>query len=307
MSVAVPPPRPVTLAVRATRPPYLPTSVLPALAGALVAVDVSGTTWWALPLVLLATLLVHAGVNVTNDVEDWARGVDSPDKMDNSRVFSTGLMTVTAGRRLYTALFAAAFAIGLVLCATRTWWLLPYGLAGILGGWLYTAGPRPYKYDGLGDPAITWLMGPLLTEGAYTAMTADPFAARAFWVGLFPGLMITAVLQANNLSDIPGDRAAGVRTLAVRIGFARARALFLATFTATYVALPALVIAGLFSAWILLPALTLPIVLSIARRARAGRGSGDPALQMLAPRTAQLHLLGCLLLCAGVVLDRVVA
>jgi 1,4-dihydroxy-2-naphthoate octaprenyltransferase len=148
-------------------------------------------------------------------------------------------------------------------------------------------------------------MGPLLTEGAYTAMTADPFAARAFWVGLFPGLMITTVLEANNLSDIAGDRAAGVRTLAVRIGFARARALLLATFAATYLVLPALVIAGLFSAWILLPALTLPIALPIARQARAGRGSGDPALLTLAPRTAQLHLVGCLLLCAGIVLDRV--
>jgi 1,4-dihydroxy-2-naphthoate octaprenyltransferase len=305
MSVAVtPPPGRAALAVRATRPLYLPTSVLPALAGALVAIGVPGTDWWALPLVLLATLLVHAGVNATNDVEDWARGVDSAEKMDNSRVFSTGLMTVPSGRRLYAALFAAGFAIGLLLCALQTWWLLPYGLAGILGGWLYTAGPRPYKYDGLGDPAIMWLMGPLLTQGAYTAMTGDAFHAQAFWLGLFPGLMITAVLEANNLSDIPGDRAAGVRTLAVRIGFARARALFLATFTATFLVLPALVLAGLFSAWLLVPLLTLPIALSIARQARATGGSGDAALLTLAPRTAQLHLLGCLLLCAGIVLDR---
>ncbi|HSD79013.1 MAG TPA: 1,4-dihydroxy-2-naphthoate octaprenyltransferase, partial [Solirubrobacteraceae bacterium] len=291
MGVAVtPPPRPLALALRATRPLYLPTSVLPALAGALVAVGSDAADWWALPLVLLATLLVHAGVNATNDVEDWARGVDSPDKMDNSRVFSTGLMTVEAGRRLYAALFLAAFAIGLLLCALQTWWLLAYGLAGILGGWLYTGGPRPYKYDGLGDPAIVWLMGPLLTQGAYTAVTGDAFHAPAFWVGLFPGLLITAVLQANNLSDIEGDRAAGVRTLAVRIGFARARVLFLATFAAAFLVLPVLVAAGLFSAWVLLPLLTLPLALPIGAAARAARASGDEVLVTLAPRTAQLHL-----------------
>lgn len=306
MSATVTPPRgPLALAIQATRPLYLPTSVLPALAGALVAIGVPTADWWALPLVLLAMLLVHAAVNVTNDVEDWARGVDSADKMDNSRVFSTGLLTVRDGRRLYRGLFAGGFAIGIALCVLQTWWLLPYGLAGIIGGWLYTAGPRPYKYEGLGDPAIVWLMGPLLTQGAYTAMTGDAFHAPAFWVGLFPGLHIAAVLEGNNLSDIPGDRDAGVRTLAVRLGFAGARILFLATLTATFLVLPALVVAGLFSAWILLPLLGLPIALSIAAQARAARGSGDQRLLTLAPRTAQLHLLGCVLLCAGIVLDRV--
>jgi 1,4-dihydroxy-2-naphthoate polyprenyltransferase len=306
MGVAVtPPPRPFALAIRATRPLYLPTSVLPALAGALVAIGDSAADWWTLPLVLLATLLVHAGVNATNDVEDWARGVDSPDKMDNSRVFTSGLMSVTAGRRLYAGLFAAALAIGLVLCALQTWWLLAYGLAGILGGWLYTGGPRPYKYDGLGDPAIVWLMGPLLTEGAYTAVTGDAFHAPAFWVGLFPGLLITAVLEANNLSDIEGDRAAGVRTLAVRVGFARARRLLLATFAATFLVLPILVLAGLFSAWVLLPLLLLPLAAPVAAAARAAGAGGDERLVTLAPRLAQLHLLGCLLLCAGIVLDRI--
>ena len=221
MSVAVPQPSPskLALAVRATRPPYLPTSVLPALAGALVAIGNDAADWWLLPLVLVATLLVHAGVDITNEVEDAANGVDSPDKMDNSRVFSAGLLSIAEGRRIYAAVFAVALVLGLVLCAVQTWALLPYGLAGILGGWLYTGGPRPYKYDGLGDPMIVWLMGPLLTQGAYTAITGDAFSAAAFWVGLFPGLLITAVLEGNNLSDIPGDAAAGVRTLAVRVGF----------------------------------------------------------------------------------------
>src|SRR3954447_11134782 len=239
MSVAVPQPSPskLALAVRATRPPYLPTSVLPALAGALVAIGHDDADWVLLPVVLVATLLVHAGVDVCNEVEDAANGVDSPDKMDNSRVFSTGMMSIGRGRALYAGLFGAALVLGLFLCAVQTWWLLAYGLAGILGGLLYTAGPRPYKYDGLGDPAIVWLMGPLLTQGAYTALTGDAFYAPAFWVGLFPGLLITAVLEANNLSDIPGDSAAGVRTLAVRVGFDHARALFLTTFAATW-ALP---------------------------------------------------------------------
>lgn len=298
----------VALWIRATRPLYLPTSVIPGLAGALVAVGVEGADWWVLPFALLALLLVHAATDVCNDVEDAARGVDSPDKMDNSRVFSTGQLSIREGRRLYVALFGAAFVLGIGICfvpAPARPALLAYGLAGILGGWLYTGGPRPYKYDGLGDPAIVVLMGPLLTQGAYTAVTGDAFHAPAFWLGLAPGLLIMAVLAGNNASDIEEDRAAGVRTLAVRLGFRRARALFLVALTAAFLAPVALWAAGLFEAWILLPLVLAPVAVARARQALSVPTSGDDRLRTLAPLTAQLHLLFSVALCVGVVLSRV--
>jgi 1,4-dihydroxy-2-naphthoate octaprenyltransferase len=294
----------LTLWIRATRPRYLPTSLVPGLAGALVAINVPGTDWGLLPVALVALLLVHAATDVCNEVEDAAHGVDSPDKMDNSRVFSTGMLSVREGRLLYGAMFAAAFLLGLVICAVQGPELLVIGCVGILGGWLYTGGPRPYKYDGLGDPAIIWLMGPLLTQGAYTAVTGDGFHAPAFWLGLGPGLLIAAVLAGNNASDIEGDRAAGVRTMAVRLGFSRARALYLLMLSATFLVPPVLWATGLFSAWILLPLVLLPLAVGRARQALAARRSGDEQLIMLAPLTAQLHLLFCVLLCAGVALDR---
>jgi 1,4-dihydroxy-2-naphthoate octaprenyltransferase len=290
--------------LRATRPPYLPTSLVPGLAGALVAIGAHDAEWWLLPVALVALLAVHAGTNACNEVEDAARGVDSPDKMDNSRVFSTGLLSVGEGRRLYAALFGAGFLLGVAICLVQGPALLVVGIAGILGGWLYTGGPRPYKYDGLGDLAIVPLMGPLLTQGAYTAVTGDPFFADAFWLGMGPGLLIAAVLAANNASDIEGDRAAGVRTLAVRIGFARARALFVANLAAAFVTPLALYVTGLFGPWILLPLVLTPLAVARARQALAAERSGDAALLTLAPRTAQLHLLFCALLCVGVALDR---
>lgn len=290
--------------IRATRPLYLPTSLIPALAGGLVAVGVSGAEWGLLPVALVAVLLVHAATDACNDVEDAAHGVDPPDKMDNSRVFSTGLLSIREGRWLYAALFAAAFVLGLAICAVQGPALLPIGLAGILGGWLYTGGPRPYKYDGLGDPAIVWLMGPLLTQGAYTAVTGDAFSAPAFWLGLAPGLLITAVLAANNASDIEEDRAAGVRTLAVRIGFPRARALFLCALAGAFLAPVLLWASGLFGPWILTPLLTAPLAVARARQALGAATAGDDRLRTLAPGVAQLHLLFSVLLCAGVLLDR---
>src|SRR5204862_1188251 len=102
-----------------------------------------------------------------------------------------------------------------------------------------------------------------------------------------------AVLEANNLSDIPGDAAAGVRTLAVRIGFARARVLFLTSLALSYAVPVVLVVAGLFGPWLLLPLVTLPLAAGAARQARAARESGDEVLEMRAPRVAQIHLRGC--------------
>ncbi len=290
---------------RATRPQYIPTSVVPALAGALAAIGIAEANWAVLPLALLALLCVHAGTDVINDTEDAARGVDSPDKIDNSRVFTTGLMSITGGRRLALAFFAAAFALGLVMVAIQGPALLLVGVIGIVGGYGYSAGPRPLKFAGLGEASIIFLMGPLMTQGAYTAVTGDPFHAPAFWIGFAPGLLIAATVSGNNLSDIPGDRAAGVRTLAVRLGFDNARILYLGLLTLTY-ATPVIVwLAGLFDAPILLPLLTLPLATGRIEQVRTAREEGSESLASLPLRTAQLHLLFSVLLVAGVVLSRI--
>lgn len=290
--------------IRATRPLYLLTSVIPGLAGGLVALRTGDADWWLLPVALIALLLVHAGTNASNDVEDGARGLDAPNKIENSGVFNNGLLSTGEGRRLYGVLFGAAFLLGIGICVIQGPALLVIGVLGIFGGLLYTAGPQPYKYIGLGDPAIVFLMGPLITQGSYTAVTGDVFSAAAFWLGFGPGLLIASVLAANNLCDIEGDRAAGVRTLAVRLGFSRGRILYLAELVAGTITPVVLWAAGLFDAWILLPVALVPLTVARCRQVLRVPDSANPALETLTPLTAQLHLLVCILLCAGVVLDR---
>jgi 1,4-dihydroxy-2-naphthoate octaprenyltransferase len=284
-------------ALAATRPLYLPTSLIPGLAGALVALGTDGADWALLPLVVLGIVLTHACTDVTNEVEDFANGVDTLDTMENSGALTGGHLTVEEGRRLYAALGVAAVLVAVVLGLLQNWWAFAYGAVGVLGGFLYTGGPRPFKYDGLGDPLIVPLMGPLLTQGAYTALTGDPFHAPAFWLGFLPGFLIVSVLQANNAADLEGDAAAGVRTLAVRVGHPLAERLVVASLVLTYLTPVLLVLTGLFEPWVLLSLLTLPMAVGAARAALTD------LTPMLAPRIAQIHLLTCLLLLVGVVLD----
>jgi 1,4-dihydroxy-2-naphthoate polyprenyltransferase len=290
---------------RSLRAPSLLTSVIPAAAGGLTAIGARHTEWWLLAVALSALLCLHAGTNISNDVEDAARGVDPPDKaLRNSQVFNTGRLTIAEGRWLYGVCFGVGLLLGVLIAIVQGPAILVIGVIGLLGGLLYTAGPWPYKYLGLGESAIVLLMGPLMTQGAATAVSGDAFAAQAFWVGLGPGLLITCVLASNNLDDIDGDRIAGARTLAVRIGFARYRLVYLAAILAVIPAQVALWASGVFDAWILVPLLVTPLLLARAREVLALRRSDDPALATLTPRTALVHLLFAVLLVVGVVLAR---
>jgi 1,4-dihydroxy-2-naphthoate octaprenyltransferase len=304
LPAAQPRPGRLGLYVRSTRPPALLSSLIPALAGALIAINSGRASWGLLPVALIAMLFLHAGTNSSNDVEDAARGVDGPDKLRNSGVFNTGLLSTGEGRRFYGACFAVAFLLGIVICLVQGPALLVIGVTGILAGLLYTAGPWPYKYAGLGEPIIIVVMGPLITQGAYTAVTGDAFAASAFWLGLGPGLLIAAVLSANNLEDIEGDGAAGLHTVAVRLGFHRSQRLYALTLFAVLPAQIALWLSGLFNAWILLPLVLLPLLWTRAREALGAAAPGDRVLDELTARTGQVHVLFSSLLCLAIVLAR---
>jgi 1,4-dihydroxy-2-naphthoate octaprenyltransferase len=107
--------------------------------------------------------------NVSNSVQDFVNGVDTATMEGNDRSFVDGALTVDEGRRYYRALFGVTIALGLVIVAATGPAILPVGVLGVLAAWSYTVGPFPYKYHALGEPTIVFLMGPLMTLGAYTA------------------------------------------------------------------------------------------------------------------------------------------
>ena len=207
--------------IQGARPRTLPAAVSPVLAGTAVAIWEREEIWWKALLALAVALLLQIGVNYANDYSDGVRGTDDnrvgPLRLVGSKAASPRAVKYAA----FTALGAAAV-VGLVLAATTAWWLVGVGLLCILAAWFYTGGSRPYGYLGLGEVMVFVFFGLVAVLGT-TYVQTETFELPALYAAIGVGALACAILVANNLRDIPTDKVAGKRTLAVALGDERTR------------------------------------------------------------------------------------
>jgi 1,4-dihydroxy-2-naphthoate polyprenyltransferase len=282
----------------AARPRTLPAAIAPVLVG--TALAGSEDIFRALPFVaaLIGSVFIQIGTNLSNDYSDARRGADTEDRLGPVRVTAGGLMPprrVLVGT--YVA-FGVAVAAGLYLASVAGWELLVVGVASILAGVLYTGGPRPYGYEGLGELFVFTFFGLVAVAGSYFVQTEE-LRWEAVGLGVPVGLLAAAILVVNNVRDIDTDRRAGKRTLAVKLGRRRARTLFAAMVIAAFTALPGL--AAALSAWVLLPLAALPLAPPLIRTV-ATRSDG-PALNGALAASGRLLAVYSLLLSGGVLLS----
>jgi 1,4-dihydroxy-2-naphthoate octaprenyltransferase len=284
----------------AARPRTLPAAVAPVLVGTALAASEGTFRPLAFVAALVASVFIQIGTNLSNDYSDARRGADADDRLGPVRVTAGGLVPP---RRVLTwtyAAFGVAVAAGLYLTALVGIELLAVGLVSILAGVLYTGGPRPYGYAGLGELFVFLFFGLVAVSGSYYVQV-ERVTGEALALSVPVGLLAAAILVVNNIRDADTDRRAGKRTLAVKLGRTRARTLFEAMLGLAF-AVPVLVwIAGGLSAWLLLALLALPVAVPLARTV-ATRSDG-PALNAALARTGALLALFALLLAAGVLLS----
>jgi 1,4-dihydroxy-2-naphthoate octaprenyltransferase len=286
----------VNVWVAGARPRTLPAAIAPVLVGAGVAVGDGRATWWRIGLALIVALAIQVGTNYANDYSDGIRGTDSA-RVGPVRLVAAGLAAPAAVRLAALLSFAVAGAAGLVLAAAVSWWLVPVGAACFAAGWLYTGGPRPYGYAGLGEVFVFVFFGLVATAG--TAYVAEGRLTGVMVVAAVPvGLLATALLVVNNLRDIPTDAVAGKRTLAVRLGDARTRDLFTALVAAAALWPVVLAFAGRPGAlWALLAGLLVAGPIALVRE-----GATGPKLIPVLGATGRVLLFTGLALGAGLAL-----
>ena len=206
------------------RLPTLPAAVVPVLVGTAVAAG-SGIVWWRAAAALVVALALQVAANYANDLSDGVRGTDGQDRVGPQRLVGSGLATPQEVRLAMLGAFGVAAVAGLLLAAVVTPWLLVVGAASMAACWLYTGGPSPYGYLGLGEVFVFVFFGLVATVGS-TYVHQRQVPAVAWAAATAVGLLACALLVVNNLRDRPADAEAGKRTLAVRMGDRRTRVLY---------------------------------------------------------------------------------
>jgi 1,4-dihydroxy-2-naphthoate polyprenyltransferase len=283
----------------AARPRTLPASVAPVLVGTALAATEGTFRPLTFVAATLGAVFIQVGTNLSNDYSDARRGADTEDRLGPVRVTAGGLVPPRQVLVATYVAFGLAVLAGAYLIATAGWELLLVGAASILAGVLYTGGPRPYGYEGLGEVFVFLFFGVVAVTGSYFAQV-ERLTWEAFVLAVPVGLMASAILVVNNVRDLETDRRAGKRTLAVRLGRARARVLFAAMVFGAFACAPVPWLAGSdeLSAWLLLPLAALPLAIPVVRTVRT-RTDG-PSLNRALARTGMLQLVFCVLLSAGI-------
>jgi 1,4-dihydroxy-2-naphthoate polyprenyltransferase len=277
------------------RPRTLGAAISPVLVGTAAAyAEAERVIWWRAAAALAVALALQVGVNYANDYSDGVRGTDTR-RAGPLRLTASGIAAPVAVRNAAVLAFGVAAVVGLALAVAVDLRLLAVGVAAIAAAALYTGGPRPYGYSGLGELSVLVFFGFVATTGsAYVQVERVP--ATAWWGSLAVGLLACAILLANNIRDVDGDRAAGKRTLAVRTGVRTARALFAACVGVAFLAVVAV---GVLEPPALIALAAIPLAV-VPIRLVATR-TDPPSLVAALVGTARLQLAVAVLLTLGLV------
>lgn len=256
----------------AIRPRTLPAAASGVAMGcALAWLDGSFQTLPALAALMVALLLQIAS-NVANDVFDFERGADTPERLGPVRVTQAGMLTPTQVKRGLAVILALAILLGLYLASLRGWTVIWLGSAAILSAVAYTGGPFPLGYHGLGDVFVFLFFGLAAVAGTYFVQVGSVSAA-AWWMSVPIGFIVTAILVVNNLRDLESDRKAGKHTLAVRMGENATKAEYAILMAIAYLLVPALIWLNMIPVGGMLAWLSLPLAIRTLRVVFTQKGS----------------------------------
>ena len=282
----------------AFRLPTLSAAIVPVLVGSAAASESGYFRFLPFLAALVAALLIQIGTNLANDYFDFHKGADNAERMGPLRVTQSGIIAPHTVRIAAILAFGLSALVGVYLIAVGGWLILMIGVLSILAGVLYTGGPWPLGYNGLGDLLAFTFFGLIAVVGTFY-LHAGQLVPSAMVVAVPVGLLVTAILVVNNLRDIDSDRAAGKRTLAVLIGREATQIQFLLLVAVAYLLVGARWFLGADSTWFWLPWLTLPLAVSISRAVISQEGR---FLNRVLRRTAMLHLIFGVLFAASLVI-----
>lgn len=246
---------------------------------------------------LVGAILIQIGTNLFNDYEDFKRGADNENRLGPARATQRGWLTPAQVLRGAVISFIGAVLAGITLVVIGGWPIVAVGLVSILCGVLYTGGPYPLAYVGLGDLFVMLFFGNVAVTATYFLHTAT-ITPEVLWASVAVGAIATAILVVNNLRDRHTDALAHKRTLAVRLGARFSRIQYTALLAAAYVIPAGLALFTARPGWALC-LLSAPLALGETRAVWTRDGA---ALNPHLGGTARLGLVHGALMAVGVLL-----
>ncbi len=296
--MAKPQPTGVQVWILGARLRTLPAAIMPVMVGSACAGAFEGggnKRWTFALLALVVSLALQVGVNYANDYSDGVRGTDEK-RVGPLRLVGSGLVAPDVVKRAAFIAFGIAAFTGLLIALATSLWLIVVGAACIGAGWLYTGGPKPYGYMGLGELFVFVFFGLVATCGTMYAVTQH-VTQLCIFASVAVGSLAVALLVINNLRDIPGDTEVGKVTLAVRLGDKKTRILCNLLFAACGVAI---VLCALSRRGAIVGLLGLVVAVPAIRAVRSG-ASGRELIAVLAI-TGKTQMATGLLLSLGILL-----
>lgn len=286
--------------LRASRPQTLAAALIPVMVGVSIAYSDDYFRWDISLVVLLCAMLLQIGINFANDYYDFVKGADNDERIGFVRATSAGLVTPNAMLKATIFTMSTAFLVGLYLVSVGGWIVLLIGLLSILFGVLYTGGPFPLGYNGLGDLFVFIFFGIVAVMGTYY-VHALQWSSFTFWASLPVGALAVNILVVNNLRDVHQDILSGKRTLGVLLGEKALKWEYTFLLLLAYTVPLILLTFSEISLWILLPLLSIP--LSIPLLNQIWNHDDKRTLNRTLERTAQFMVLYGVLFSIGILLN----
>jgi 1,4-dihydroxy-2-naphthoate octaprenyltransferase len=287
------------------RPFSFTASTIPVLSAGALAFIQNKFSFLPFILSLVASVLLHVGTNITNEIYDVRNGIDSITSPRASQALLKGRLKEREAFGLVHGSFILAILFGVALIAMRGWIVALLGVIGLALGYGYTAPPFQYKYKAVGLPFVFILMGPLMVIGAYYVITGG-FDWSAVIVSIPIGLLVTAILHGNEWRDIADDARFGIGTLSALMGRKWAHLVYVSLITSAYLVVVIGILAHALPATSSLAFLSLPFFVYLVGNSQLGIQGQQRAIAKIDLETAKLHAAFGILYIIGLMMGKIV-
>lgn len=250
----------ISLWIEAARPQTLPAAIVPVFVGASLAFQNSTLNWTNTTVALVCAILIQIGTNFANDYFDFVKGSDTDERIGFRRATASGLISPRQMLNTTIGTMLLAFLTGLYLVWAAGWIVLVIGILSMVFGILYTGGPFPLGYNGLGDVFVFIFFGLAAVMTTYY-VNALEWSMDSFWASLAIGGLCVNILVVNNLRDVEQDKKSGKKTLGVLLGETALKIEYLLMVALAFAIPPHFFFKLDFNAWILLPFVSLPLAI----------------------------------------------